>query len=110
MLAKGINVITKTKSAYFISHGVRGLTTEKKEAAVVRVVKRALGSKDESWSEWISVSWFYFSPLWEGESYPAHLTMGSMGRDMNSPRKLLIGLLMNIFGWVTPRSKVVEEV
>lgn len=51
MLAKGINVITKNKSAYFISHGVRGLTTEKKEAAVVRVVKRALGSKDESWSE-----------------------------------------------------------
>ena len=57
MFAKGINVIMENKSAYFISHGVRGLTTEKKkEALVVSVVKRALDSKAESWSEWISVS------------------------------------------------------
>lgn len=52
MFAKGINVIMENKSAYFISHGVRGLTTEKKkEALVVSVVKRALDSKAESWSE-----------------------------------------------------------
>lgn len=33
MFAKGINVITENKSAYFISYGVRGLTTEKKRGS-----------------------------------------------------------------------------
>lgn len=33
MFAKGINVITENKSAYFTSRGARGLTTEKKRGS-----------------------------------------------------------------------------